>query len=183
MPDGRCAVLDEMLLAAKSMSFRQCDELAEQLIAARRIYVHGAGRCGLIMRTFAIRLTHLSLPVHVVGDATSPAAASGELLLVGSGSGETGGTIGIARRGHELGLSVAALTTSSRSSLAGIAETLYLIPGVAKNDSDAAERSIQPPGSLFEQLLFCFLEQSIVLLAERLDPDYVAVRRRHANLE
>jgi len=183
MPEGRCAVLDEMLLAAKSMSFVQCDELAEQLIAARRIYVHGAGRCGLIMRTFAIRLTHLSLPVHVVGDATSPAAASGDFLLIGSGSGETGGTVWIARQGHELGLSVAALTTSSKSSLAGIAQTLYLIPGVAKNDSDAAERSIQPPGSLFEQLLFCFLEQSVVVLAERLDPDYAAVRQRHANLE
>jgi len=29
-------------------------------------------------------------------------------------------------------------------------------PGVAKNDSDAAERAFQPPGSLYEQLLFCF---------------------------
>ena len=42
------------------------------IIAARRIALHGLGREGLQMRGLAMRLFHLGLAAHVVGDMTTP---------------------------------------------------------------------------------------------------------------
>ena len=39
---------------------------------ARTVFVAGAGRSGLVVRAFAMRLAHLGLRVHVVGESTAP---------------------------------------------------------------------------------------------------------------
>lgn len=48
------------------------DRFIAELASARRIALHGLGREGLQMRGLAMRLFHMGLDVHVVGDMTTP---------------------------------------------------------------------------------------------------------------
>src|SRR5680860_827298 len=59
---------------------------AERLHRAGRVFVLGAGRSCLALRMTAMRLMHLGLTVHVVGEVTAPAIAAGDVLLAASGS-------------------------------------------------------------------------------------------------
>lgn len=42
------------------------------IVGARRVALHGLGRDGLQMRGLAMRLFHLGIDAHVVGDMTTP---------------------------------------------------------------------------------------------------------------
>jgi 6-phospho-3-hexuloisomerase len=41
----------------------EVDALCDALLKARRVFVHGLGREGLAMRSFAMRLFHMGVPV------------------------------------------------------------------------------------------------------------------------
>jgi 6-phospho-3-hexuloisomerase len=51
-----------------------------------------------MMRAFAMRLMHIGFQVHVAGDVTTPAIRGGNLLIIGSGSGETSGLVSMAAK-------------------------------------------------------------------------------------
>ncbi|MFH1006796.1 MAG: 6-phospho-3-hexuloisomerase, partial [Candidatus Latescibacterota bacterium] len=48
------------------------EEMVRAIMDARTIFVAGAGRSGLAMKTFGMRLMHLGLDVHVVGETITP---------------------------------------------------------------------------------------------------------------
>lgn len=183
MADIGARILDEMVETARSIPFSETTRLAATVMGAPRVYIQALGRCGHIMRTFAIRLAQMGISVHVVGEPSALAARPGDLLVIGSGTGETGGSVAIAQKARDLGLDLLVMTASPQSRLAAIAGIPIILPGVSKDDIDAQLHSIQPPGSLFEQMLFCFLEQTIFEIAQKRDPGYAVIRRQHANLE
>jgi len=157
-------------------------DAADLLTAAPRVFVLGAGRSGLALKMTAMRLMHLGLTVHVVGEVTSPAIASGDVLLVASGSGTTGAIVRAAETAHGVGASILALTTAPDSPLGRLAAVTVLIPAAAKRDH-AGQVSAQYSGGLFEQAvllvgdaLFHTLWKASGATAEQLWP-------RHANLE
>jgi 6-phospho-3-hexuloisomerase len=79
-------------------------EFVDAIVAAKRIAIYGAGREGLQMDGFAMRLFHLGLDVHLVGDMTTPPVGRGDLLIVSSGPGASNigdALIGVAREGAE----------------------------------------------------------------------------------
>ncbi|NQU76095.1 MAG: SIS domain-containing protein, partial [Planctomycetes bacterium] len=84
--------------------------LADMLPSARRTFVIGAGRSGLVARSFGMRLMHAGLPVFVPGETITPAAGEGDLLVAISCTGQTGFTEYIARRACELGAKVVVIT-------------------------------------------------------------------------
>ncbi|WP_127144638.1 SIS domain-containing protein [Pelagibacterium montanilacus] len=183
MDENDGTVLGEIMATARSIPFSETARLAAAIGSAPRIYIHGLGRCGHVMKMFSIRLAQLGLPVQLVGEPTALAAREGDLLVVGSGTGETRGTVSIAEKAVGFGLDMIALSATEESTLARLGSDPIILPGVSKLDAAAAARSIQPPGSLFEQMLFCFLEQTVVEIARTRDPGYADVRRQHANLE
>ena len=168
--------------ALRSASAALLDDAAALLAAAPRVFVLGAGRSGLALKMTAMRLMHLGLDVHVVGEVTSPAIASGDLLLVASGSGTTGAIVRAAETAHQVGAGILALTTAPESPLGRLATVTVVIPAAAKQDH-AGQMSAQYSGGLFEQsvllvgdALFHTLWQASGATAEQLWP-------RHANLE
>ena len=48
---------------------------------AKRIFVAGAGRSGLISKFFAMRLMHAGFEVFVVGEIVTPSICEGDLFL------------------------------------------------------------------------------------------------------
>lgn len=122
----------------------------DALSTAERIFVHGAGRSGLALRMTAMRLMHLGLRVHVVGEVTAPAIRGGDTLLTASGSGTTGSIVQAARTAAELGANVVSISTTDDSPLAALSTATLVLPAAQKTDRSGSA-SAQYAGSLFEQ--------------------------------
>lgn len=160
----------------------QVIELAAQLRAAPRVFVAGAGRSGLALRMAAMRLMHLGLAVHVAGDATTPAIAEGDLLLVASGSGTTAGVVQSVRTAQRAGARIAAITTDPSSPIGSAAHVLVEVPAAGKTDHGSSITR-QYSGSLFEQALFLITEIVFHTLWNADDATAQQLWQRHANLE
>jgi len=175
-------ILGELAGVASGMDYGQVAGLAERIGAARRVFLAGAGRSGLVLRMAAMRLMHLGLTVHVAGDTTTPAITAGDLLVVASGSGTTSGVVKAAQTALAAGAQVAAITTNPSSAVAGFADTLVVIPAAQKTDHGSTV-SKQYSGSLFEQSLFLVTESVFQALWEATDEPAEKLWLRHANLE
>lgn len=179
---NRVLVRDEISEVFERVDPAQVAALVTELRLADRIFVAGAGRSGLVLKMAAMRLMHLGLTVHVVGETTAPAIRAGDLLLVASGSGTTGGVVKAAETAAGQGARVAAYTANPGSPLGAVASVVVLIPAAQKTDHGSAV-SRQYAGSLFEQVLFATSE---AVFQGLWDEDTAAAEElweRHANLE
>ena len=150
-------------------------ELADMLPQARRTFVTGAGRSGLVARSFGMRLMHAGLPAFIPGETATPAADSGDLLVGVSCTGTTGYTEYIARRAGELGATVVVITAEPRSPLALSADKVVLVP--AEGDDIVVRAAV------FEHAASLCLDAVFNILVDRLKLDPDSLRQRHANLE
>lgn len=169
-------------LSAVSAEGDQLEEFAQAVIQAHRIFVAGAGRSGLALRMTAMRLMHLGMTVHVVGETTTPAVSEGDLLLVASGSGTTGSIVRAARQAKGEGAAVAAVTTVPASPLGELADVLAVVPAAEKLDRSGTV-SVQYAGSLFEQAVMLFGDAIFHALWQRSGLTGDQIWPRHANLE
>ncbi len=125
-------------------------EVIALLNSAESVFFLGAGRSGLALKMTAMRFMHLGLNVHVVGEVTTPAITSGDVLFVASGSGTTGVIVRAATTALAEGARVIALTTAPDSPLGAMATVTVTIPAAQKLDRGSA-LSQQYAGGLFEQ--------------------------------
>ena len=158
------------------------DAVAALLTDAERVFVLGAGRSGLALRMTAMRLMHLGLTVHVVGEVTTPAIGAGDVLLTASGSGTTGGIVRAAEAATAAGARVAVLTTAADSPLARLATASIVLPAAEKQDR-SGEASAQYAGSLFEQAVGLLGDALFHALWQRSGQSADELWPRHANLE
>ena len=160
--------------------------LIEDLLSARHIALHALGREGLMMRALTMRLFHLGLPVHVVGDMTTPPLLQGDLLLTSAGPGALDTTAALMRIVRTAGARVVLLTAEPNAvlgaALAPLADRVVLIPArtMARPSSDPSPFTM---GSAFEAIQFLFSEYLVTQLAKRLGESEDAMRARHTNLE
>lgn len=182
LADAVGVVLAENGRALAGVDAARLDELLGRVEAARRVFVLGEGRSGLVGRMFAMRLMHLGKAAFVVGEPTTPAVAAGDLLVVVSGSGTARLLTDAAATARAAGAAVAAVTADAASPLAAGSDAVVVIPAAGKRDrSGAASR--QFAGSLFEQAALLLLDAAFALLAGRAGADAERLWGRHANLE
>ena len=157
-------------------------KLTEMLLKANKVYVAGAGRSALMIRSFGMRLMHLGFHAYVCGEIATPAAEKGDLIIFGSGSGETGSLTIMAQKAKKLGADIAIITFNPDSTIGRLSDCIVEIP-IGLVDS------IQPKGSSFEQcmLLICdslfldlALQKGVVRENQNID-QFISIR--HANLE
>lgn len=176
---------EELGRAAERTALRQEPQLRafiDQLLDAPRIFVYGAGRSGLALKMTAMRLMHLGLAVHVVGDVTTPAIARGDLLLAASGSGRTPSVLRAAERAAAVGATIAVLTTDPTSPLATIADVMVEVAAAPKHDT-SDEVSRQYAGSLFEQGIVVIGDALFHCMWQSSNAAAAVLWERHANLE
>src|SRR5262245_24692426 len=75
------AVLSEMRNVFARMEGDPVARLASEVSNARRIAVYGAGRNGLVLQAFAMRLAHLGLDGHYVGQLSAPPIGPGDVFV------------------------------------------------------------------------------------------------------
>ena len=175
-------IVDEIRATLAETDDAQIETLVQAILDANRIFVGGAGRSLLVSRTFAMRLMHLGLTSHVVGETITPGIEPGDLLIVASGSGQTRTTLAIVEAAKTRGARAAVITAHPGSPIALVADLVLEIHSpITSNHPDRA--SCQPPGSLFEQCVLLHCEGMVMRLMERLGTTEEEMRARHTKLE
>ena len=156
--------------------------VADLISSAPRVFVLGAGRSGLALRMTAMRLMHLGLDCHVVGEVTTPAITANDVLLIASGSGTTEGIVRAAQTAVSAGARVAAITTVPSSPLTALASATIVVRAAGKLDRSKAA-SAQYAGSLFEQIVVVLGDALFHALWSRSGASADDLWPRHSNLE
>lgn len=175
-------ILIELNHTLSKLDDEAIDQLLDAILRAKRIFLAGAGRSGLIMKCFAMRLMHMGMKAFVVGEATTPGISEGDLLIIGSGSGETGSVSLFAKKAKEEQAKLGLLTVFSDSAIGRLAD-IKIVIRVPFDKQNIGFASIQPGATLFEQSLMLVLDGITVKLIEKLDLKPSVLRSNHANLE
>jgi 6-phospho-3-hexuloisomerase len=175
---------DEIAAAVGAIDPATMQAMVAELAAANRIACYGVGREGLMMRALAMRLYHLGLDAHVVGDMSCPPVGPGDHLVVSAGPGgfsTVNGLIGVARAA---GARIICITAQPHGAAPQAADLVFHIPAqTMADDQGIAATSVLPMGSLFEGAQYLAFELLILALRERLAVAPDAMRARHTNLE
>ncbi|QHW30999.1 6-phospho-3-hexuloisomerase [Paenibacillus rhizovicinus] len=177
------AVIQELERTLQAVEPGEIEALTAQIANAASIFVAGAGRSGLMMRAFAMRLMQMGFRAYVVGETVTPGIAEGDLLLIGSGSGETKTLAAMASKAQSIGAAVAAVTIVPESTLGKLAACSLIIPAATKESAPGAAVTSQPMGTLFEQALLLLLDTIVLNLMDRQALQGAAMFKNHANLE
>jgi len=185
MDSGIEQILRELGDCVRQVSAESLAQAGALIESSSRIFVAGAGRSGLCMRAFGMRLMHLGKIVHVVGETTTPGIAATDLLVIGSGSGRTGSLVAMAEQAGHLGAQVLLFTTDAESPIARLSNHQVVIPAPSFRVTDEIHDSvsIQPLGTLFEQSMLILCDSLILGLMRRTEVSAVQMFAQHANLE
>ena len=177
-------IIRELETTLSGVADDQAQDIIRMILKARRIFVAGAGRSGLMVKAFAMRLIHLGCTAYVVGETTTPKLTPEDMLLIASGSGATASLVVMAQKATTIGAQIGLIAINRQSPIAEIADIVLTISAPSpKIQKETGFTSIQPMGSLFEQSLLLLLDALIFMLMERLSMTSDNMFTRHANLE
>jgi 6-phospho 3-hexuloisomerase len=180
---------------ADEIDYSEVKTLVMDILAAhqnqKRLFVMGAGRSGLVVKGFAMRLMHLGFNVYVVGETVTPAVETDDLLVVISGSGETKSINEMSALAKAKGARLAAVTSNKDSTLGTFSDTVVVVKGRTKaSGMDFMERqvvgshiSFAPLGTMFEISTMVFLDGIIAALMEITKKSEEDLKKKHATLE
>jgi len=176
-------VVQELSRTIHLISDKQAEELVNKILESNKIFVAGAGRSGFMGKSFVMRMMHMGIDAYIVGETVTANLEPGDLLIIGSGSGETKTLVAIAEKAKNIGGTVAAITISSDSTIGKLADLVVKLPGAPKDQSTGNYQTIQPMGSLFEQTMLLFYDALILRVMEKKGLDSNKMYGKHANLE
>ena len=156
---------------------------AQAIASAKSIALHGLGREGLQMKGLAMRLFHLGLDTHVVGEMTTPAVGKGDLLVCSAGPGDFATIAALMEIARNAGAKTAIVTAQPGSALAKSADHVLHIPAQTMADDRGGQASVLPMGSLFELSQMLVFELLVLRLRDLKGETAASMRDRHTNLE
>ena len=177
-------IIDELSRTLSGIERKQQEQMADEILKAKHIFVAGAGRSGMMARCFAMRLMHMGMKAYMVGEVVTPSMQEGDLLIITSGSGTTGSLVKMAEKAKVLNGRVGLITIYPESTIGKMADVVVQINApTSKSKIDTGVTSIQPMGSLFEQSLLICLDFIIRILMDKTGITGEEMFKRHANLE
>lgn len=178
--------------AVKEIDDGEVDLMVDEIQKAKRIFLVGAGRSGLVAKAFAMRLVQLGLTAYVVGETTSPAITKKDLLIAVSGSGKTTNVVNVTKIAKDIGAKALTITSYPNADLGQLSDHVVKIKGRTKIDieKDYTESqlkghfsSLTPLGTLFEDTVMIFFDGVIARLMSELGKGESYMKKRHATLE
>jgi 6-phospho-3-hexuloisomerase len=182
-PDALFAgAMEEIRGVLESGAAAEADKMCDELLAAHRIACYGVGREGLMMRALCMRLMHLGLDAHMVGDVTTPPLGAGDLLVVSAGPGSFSTVMALAGVARAAGARTTVVTAQPAGEVPRAAEVVIHLRAQTMAD-DKGGKSVLPMGSLYEAAMLIFFDIVSILLRERTGQTMEGMRSRHTNLE
>ena len=176
-------VIKECGDALSAVRYGEIEGYLNLILGADKVFFVGVGRVLLALQCMAKRYAHLGINTVVVGQITEPAITDRDVLVVGSGSGETLFPAGIARKAKALGAKVVHIGSNPNSGLRDVADLFVRIPVESKAKSADEIHSAQPMTSLFEQSLLLFGDATAMMIVEDRKINIAELWQYHANLE
>ncbi len=166
--------------AAAGTDAVQLADLVQELTLAGRIVTYGCGREGLMMRALTMRLYHLGLDAHVVGDMCCPPLSEGDLFLCASGLGNLSTVAALLGQARSAGARTACVTGEPGGPDPMGCDLVLTIPA---QTMAGAQTALLPMGSVFEGAQFLIFEILVLTLRDRLLENADTMRARHTNME
>jgi len=160
----------------------EAERLASELQRAHRIACYGVGREGLMMRALCMRLMHLGLDAHVVGDMTTPPLGPGDLLVASAGPGQFSTVLALMGVASSAGARTAVITAQPEGPAPKHADVVIHLRAQTMAD-DTGGTSVLPMGSLYEAAQLVFFDIVSIILRDRSGQTMDSMRSRHTNLE
>lgn len=176
-------ILKELENCSSLISNEEAEKLVDEILKSNKVFVAGAGRSGFMAKSFAMRMMHMGFDAYVIGETVTPTFEKGDILIIGSGSGETKSLVTIAEKAKTLSGEIAAITIFPDSTIGQLADFTIKLPGAPKDKTENDYKTIQPMGSLFEQTLLLLYDAIILRLMAKRGLDSTKMYGKHANLE
>jgi len=169
-------IINEAQRALDRVDDKLLDQFVDSIIAAKKVFIYGVGRSGLVARAFSVRLVQMGLDVHFIGETTTPIVESGDLVIIISNTGETMSAVQTANIVGRIGAKVALVTSSGHSKL-GSASNITVELSIHPDEN---RPRLAPLGTLFEAASYLMLDSLVPVLMEKLKQTESSMRRRHA---
>lgn len=168
--------IQDGIKATLSEDIENTDKFVDLTLSARKVFLYGVGRSGLIAKAFAIRLVQMGLEVFFVGETVTPIVEEGNVVIIVSYTGETMSAIQTANIVRRVGAKVVAITAHGHSKLAA-ASNLVIELHPPKDDD---KKRLAPLGTLFEDATLVYLDGIVATLMDKLGQSEGSMRKRHA---
>lgn len=181
--------IDEII---SKVSKKDTQNAVEAIENAQRVFIFGAGRSGLVAKSFAMRLVHLGKEVYFVGDTITPAILQKDTLVVVSGSGETSSVLNVAKAARSQAAKIVTITSNKNSSIGKISDVkIKLKTKIEESNTDnylarqlvKKTNKIMPMGTLFELSTMIYFDSIIPILMSALGISEKYMKGKHTNLE
>lgn len=176
-------VTNECLETMARVSPEVVEEYMTLVEGADRVFFVGVGRVLLSLQAIAKRYNHLGIKCAIVGDITEPAITDKDLLIIGSGSGNTMFPVGIGAKAKEIGAKVVHIGSNPQGKVGEYSDLFVQIPAASRYKLANEVESLQPMTSLFEQCLLLFGDITAGMFIEKHKLDLDSLWQYHANLE
>jgi 6-phospho-3-hexuloisomerase len=161
----------------------EAERMCAEILQAHRIACYGVGREGLMMKALCMRLMHLGLDAHSVGDMTTPPLASGDLLISSAGPGAFSTVLALQDVARQAGARIMIVTAQPDGDAPQKADSVIALPAQTMAKDQGAAPSLLPMGSLYEAAQLVFFDLVSILLREKTGQSPENMRQRHTNLE
>lgn len=177
-------ILGELGQALSAVDESQVEKLVDAILQAEKVFAVGLGRVFLSLQAMVKRLNHLGIRAWCVGEINEPAITERDLLIVGSGTGESAVPLAIARAAKRYTARVAHIGSNPSSSLSPFTDIFVRVPVQTRLSLPGETPSRQIMTSLFEQCLLIIGDAIALTIAERKGlSDMKSLWHFHANLE
>jgi 6-phospho-3-hexuloisomerase len=173
-------VLHENSLVLHAIDIGETEDLVKKINGARRIFLYGEGRSGLMGKAFAMRLMHCGYNVYVIGETVTPSIGKGDLLIGISASGTSTSLATHFTKAKETDAYTFLMTASAQHGL--WTDGTLVIPAATKHRREEEPATIQPLGSQFDQSAHLLMDAIILALLEGKNRHHDLLKR-HANME
>lgn len=180
---NRDIVLNELSGALRSVDPDSVVKLMDLILSSARVFFVGIGRVHLSLQAIAKRFAHLGIDAHCVGDITEPAISKGDLLIVGSGSGESLFPVVIANKAFDIGATIVHIGSNPHGAVSRYVALMVRIPVQTKMNLSDEIQSEQPMTALFEQSLLLLGDILAKMIIQKKELDLKSLWKFHANLE
>lgn len=161
----------------------QVSAMVPPILQARRIALYGVGREGLVIKALAMRLFHLGLDAHVIGDMTTPLIETGDLLIVSAGPGQFSTVAALVGQAKAAGARTLCVTAKPDGDVPQVVDTIIHLRAQTMANDQEGPASALPMGSLYEAVMFLFFEIIVLELREQKATSAADMRAFHTNME
>ena len=159
--------LSEMQQVFDRMDDKDLQPALDAIINAKKVVCYGAGREGLGLKFFVMRLMHLGKDAHWAWDDTAPSVGEGD----------------IAELCKKAGAKIVLVTAVPDSDMGKVADVIVHLPAMAYRAHGDLVPTKQPMGNLYEQSAVILFDCMSRMLKQQMNVSDEEMEKRHRNYE